>query len=133
MILCTLRTFNDLYQIANYLELPNPVTGDQLGAMNDRQPCRPAVVIIPVAEKAERFSNFEKWNHAERLIGSIRRDNLGRVTIFGKQHLRHLLCCRRYRGDLRFSIAPGKHVQLCLNLTPRRACCFGASSPIVDP
>jgi hypothetical protein len=64
MILYTLRAFNDLYQSANYLERPNPVTGDQLGA-NDRQPCTPAVAIILVAENAERFSNFEKWNRGE--------------------------------------------------------------------
>jgi hypothetical protein len=44
----------------------------------------PAVVIIPTAGNAGRFSIFEKW---ERLIRSIRWDRLEDGVIFGEQRL----------------------------------------------
>jgi transposase InsO family protein len=40
--------------------------------------------------------------HTERLIGSIRRDCLGHVVVFGERHLRHLLrSYQRYYNDAR--------------------------------
>jgi transposase InsO family protein len=44
--------------------------------------------------------------YAERLIGSIRRDCLDHVVVFGEQHLRHLLSCyQRYYNEVRPHLA----------------------------
>jgi hypothetical protein len=46
--------------------------------------------------------------HAERLIGSIRRDCLDHVVVFGERHLRHLLhSYQRYYNEVR------THLSLC--------------------
>jgi hypothetical protein len=46
---------------------------------------------------------------AERLIGSIRRDCLDHVVVFGEQHLRHLLSSyQKYCNELRTHLSPQK-------------------------
>ena len=43
-----------------------------------------------------------RGGHAERLIGSIRRDCLDHVVVFGERHLRHLLnSYQRYYNEVR--------------------------------
>ena len=47
--------------------------------------------------------------YAERLIGSIRRDCLDHVVLFGEQHLRHLLeLYQRYYNEARTHLSLGK-------------------------
>ena len=47
--------------------------------------------------------------HTERLIGSIRRDCLDHVVVFGEQHLRHLLrSYQRYYNDARTHLSLNK-------------------------
>ena len=47
--------------------------------------------------------------HTERLIGSIRRDCLDHVAVFGEQHLRHLLgSYQRYYNDARTHLSLNK-------------------------
>ena len=47
--------------------------------------------------------------HAERLIGSIRRDCLDHVVVFGEQHLRHLLrSYQRYYNETRTHLSLDK-------------------------
>jgi transposase InsO family protein len=47
--------------------------------------------------------------YAERLIGSIRRDCLDHVVVFGERHLRHLLeSYQRYYNEARTHLALGK-------------------------
>ena len=47
--------------------------------------------------------------HAERLIGSIRRDCLDHVVVFGERHLRHLLeSYRRYYNEARTHLSLDK-------------------------
>jgi transposase InsO family protein len=51
--------------------------------------------------------------YAERLIGSIRRDCLDHVVIFGEQHLRHLLgSYQRYYNEARTHLSLGKDAPL---------------------
>jgi len=48
--------------------------------------------------------------HTERLIGSIRRDYLDHVVVFGEQHLRHLLrSYQRYYNDARTHLSLHKN------------------------
>src|SRR6476620_10559596 len=47
--------------------------------------------------------------HAERLIGSIRRDCLDHVVVFGERHLRHLLgSYQKYYNDARTHLSLNK-------------------------
>ena len=47
--------------------------------------------------------------YAERLIGSIRRDCLDHVVVYGERHLRHLLASyQRYHNEARTHLALGK-------------------------
>jgi transposase InsO family protein len=47
--------------------------------------------------------------HAERLIGSIRRDCLDYVVVFGERHLRHLLASyQRYYNEARTHLSLNK-------------------------
>ena len=47
--------------------------------------------------------------HAERLIGSIRRECLDHVVVFGEQHLRHLLrSYMQYYNDARTHLSLSK-------------------------
>ncbi len=47
--------------------------------------------------------------HTERLIGSIRRDCLDHVVVFGERRLRHLLgSYQRYYNDVRTHLSPNK-------------------------
>ena len=47
--------------------------------------------------------------HAERLIGSIRRDCLDHVVVFGERHLRHVLgSYQRYYNDARTHLSLNK-------------------------
>jgi transposase InsO family protein len=47
--------------------------------------------------------------HVERLIGSIRRDFLDHVVVFGERHLRYLLgSYQRYYNEARTHLALGK-------------------------
>jgi transposase InsO family protein len=47
--------------------------------------------------------------HTERLIGSIRRDCLDHVVVFGERHLRHLLrSYQRYYNDARTHLSLNK-------------------------
>ena len=49
--------------------------------------------------------------HTERLIGSIRRDCLDHVVVFGERHLRHLLgSYQRYYNDARTHLSLNKDV-----------------------
>jgi hypothetical protein len=53
----------------------------------------------------------EPWQngHTERLIGSIRRDCLDHVVVFGERHLRHLLrSYQRYYNDTRTHLSLNK-------------------------
>jgi hypothetical protein len=49
--------------------------------------------------------------YAEELIGSIRRECLDHIVIFGEQHLRHLLNCREYYNDRRTDPFGGHRIQ----------------------
>jgi hypothetical protein len=54
------------------------------------------------------ISAWSPWQngYAERLIGSIRRDCLDHVVVFGEQHLRHLLnSYQRYYNEVRTQLA----------------------------
>jgi Integrase core domain len=63
---------------------------------------------------------FEQWVYAidrsrrqngysERLIGSIRRDCLDHVVVFGERHLRHLLnSYQKYYNEARTHLSPHK-------------------------
>src|SRR5207253_4440157 len=58
-----------------------------------------------------RFRRGRHWQneYAERLIGSIRRDCLDHVVVFGEQHLRHLLhSYQRYYNDVRTHLSLSK-------------------------
>src|SRR5262249_49304298 len=47
--------------------------------------------------------------YAERVIGSIRRDCLDHVVVFGEQHLRHLLAAyQRYYNEVRVHLSLNK-------------------------
>jgi transposase InsO family protein len=59
--------------------------------------------------------------HAERLIGSIRRDCLDHVVVLGERHLRHLLnSYRRYYNEVRTHLSLQKDTPI-----PRDACRLG--------
>jgi transposase InsO family protein len=59
--------------------------------------------------------------YAERLIGSIRRDCLDHVVVFGERHLRHLLCVyQRYYNESRTHLSLNKDAPV-----PRRVRAFG--------
>jgi hypothetical protein len=62
------------------LELENLALRHQLNVLRRRSPKRPVLSKSP-------------WQngHAERLIGSIRRECLDHLVIFGERHLRHML------------------------------------------
>ena len=61
--------------------------------------------------------------HTERLIGSIRRDCLDHVVVFGERHLRHLLgLYQRYYNDAR--------THLSLRFTPLAASCPSLTSEV---
>ena len=47
--------------------------------------------------------------HAERLIGSIRRECLDHIVVFGERHLRHVLsCCMAYYNTVRTHLSLDK-------------------------
>ena len=47
--------------------------------------------------------------HAERLIGSIRRECLDHIVVIGEQHLRHILMCyMEYYNEVRTHLSLGK-------------------------
>src|SRR5260370_35119297 len=47
--------------------------------------------------------------YAERLIGSIRREGLDHVVVFGERHLRHvLLSYMKYHNEIRAHLSLGK-------------------------
>jgi hypothetical protein len=58
---------------------------------------RPSVIAseLPTGLRDRQSAARSPWQNAycERLIGSIRRDCLDHVVVFGERHLRHLLCC----------------------------------------
>src|SRR6516225_4645987 len=55
--------------------------------------------------------------YAERLIGSIRRDCLDHVVVFGEQHLRHLLSSyQRYYNEVRLHLALKKDAPIPRNV-----------------
>jgi transposase InsO family protein len=63
--------------------------------------------------------------HAERLIGSIRRECLDHIVVFGKAHVRRILAAHNdYYNELRTHFSLGK-IRLAINRSSRTA-----SSPL---
>jgi Integrase core domain len=51
--------------------------------------------------------------YSKRLIGSIRRDCLDHVVVFGEQHLRHLLhSCQKYYNEARTHLSLHKNAPI---------------------
>jgi transposase InsO family protein len=64
--------------------------------------------------------------YAERLIGSIRRDCLDHVVVFGEQHLRHLLnSYQKYYNEVRTHLSSRKDAPI-----PREAWSVGRVVPL---
>jgi hypothetical protein len=72
--------------------------GSRLDARDGMLRCRPGLYHSP-----------HRHGHAERLIGSIRRDCLDHVVVFGERHLRHLLgSYQKYYNDARTHLSLNK-------------------------
>ena len=53
-----------------------------------------------------RLGHLGKMDTPKGLIGSVRRDCLDHVVVFGEQHLRHLLSCyQKYYNEVRPHLA----------------------------
>jgi hypothetical protein len=57
----------------------------------------------------ECIGDSDALNHAERLIGSIRRECPDHIVVTGEQHLRHILTCYlEYYNAMRTHLSLGK-------------------------
>jgi hypothetical protein len=87
---------------------------------------RPHTVRRPAAPARSLWQN----GYCERAIGSIRRDCLDHIIVFGEQHLRHLLrCYASHYNQSRIHLSLNKDaplpraVQAVGRILPRRVDC----------
>jgi len=69
------------------------------------------IAVITQAKKTaqSQFQQIARNGYAERLIGSIRRECLDHVIVFGERHLRHVLrSYQQYYNGTRTHLALGK-------------------------
>src|SRR5271155_6108224 len=65
--------------------------------------------VMGIRDRPTAARSPSQNGYAERLIGSIRRDCLDHVVVFGERHLRHLLeSYQRYYNEARTHLALGK-------------------------
>ena len=96
-----------LTEAYGWAQTPRYIIRDRDGAYGDVFVRRLRAMGI----RDRRISPRSPWQngYAERLIGSIRRDCLDHVVVFGEQHLRHLLrSYQRYYNDARTHLSLNK-------------------------
>ena len=81
-----------------------------------RLPCAMGIRDRPISARSPWQNGY-----AERLIGSIRRDCLDHVVVFGEQHLRHLLnSYQKYYNEVRTHLSLQKDAVPTQNSESRR-------------
>ena len=92
--------------------------------IRDRDACYGYVFIRRLRSLGIRYhptSPRSPWQngYAERLIGSIRRECLDHVVVFGERHLRHVLSCYvEYYNATRTHLALGKDAPIGRGIQP---------------
>jgi transposase InsO family protein len=103
---------NQLTEACGWEQAPRYLIRDRDGAYGE--------VFVSIGIRDRPASPRSPWQngHAQRLIGSIRRECLDHVVVLGERHLRHVLQSymnyyneTRTQGALRMSLPPVRHVE----------------------
>jgi Integrase core domain len=110
-----------LTEAYGWQEAPRYIVRDRDGAYGEVFVRRLAAMGI----RDRPISALSPWQngYAERVIGSIRRDCLDHVVVFGEEHLRHLLnSYQKYYNEVRTHLSLRKDVPVGRNVRERAVC-----------